>query len=265
MDNQGNMIPPFLNFNRVFSAVRNTLSCQVLWIVDACCSGIAGIDNEVELIGASSWSDSAAASRSLSFTRFLIDALKMHNGSPVSAVELMSYMIYDSGQTIMRASQPILRPAKSGDEHSVIFHCISPFPPESPKHKPGKWARVIVSVTVNRSDTVPDRRQFERWLTTHVPPGLRDMQITIGWETTSTTILVEMPYEVWVYLPDRLAYNFVSYVKRQLDFGSTHDLAPRTTGKENVAFGARPSPGAGPSGSGKQGGGTAGWPGVIGR
>ena len=253
------MIKPWLNWNRVFSVTRSTLTYQVLWIVDACSSGIAGVDNEVELMGASAWGTPAPSDPSISFTRFLIDALKAQNYKPISAARLTSWMIYQSPR-VFSGAQPVLLPAKDEDEPSAVLHYVSPFPPEPRLSQPHRYARVMITVVVNTPSTIPNKQQWSNWLKTNIPPEIGTIDIAAKWQSFSVTVLIEMPYEIWISLVDRFAYNFVSYIRGSVDFGasSSEQLVPRPSGIENIPFGARgPAVGghsaAGPSNVGSSG------------
>ena len=175
---------------------------QYLHIIDACNSGMASLDTGIETLGAGAWKSSASSLSPTSFTALLTHEIGNLQGSTISAANLLSQIWYNSA-TALKGPQPIYRPAK-GDEPTVIFHRIcqaSGIP--GPR---GPSAQVMLKVTIEQDHTLPNTEDFVEWLSTNIPPDLRNIEIKCEWRTTSLAFMVTMPAEVSFYLPEYPAY-----------------------------------------------------------
>jgi hypothetical protein len=59
-----------------------------------------------------------------------------------------------------------------------------------------------------------DVTNLKKWLLTQVPNNVRGLEIKLEglWKTTSSTLLLSLPVEIWTQLRDDPAYNYVETV-----------------------------------------------------
>lgn len=241
------MVPPFFSWDDVFrhrGAVPLELH-QTLCIFDSCTAGLASLNSEVELLGASAWHVSASALTNLSYTRFLIDAIKAQEGAPITASQLTSHMTYKD-QRILETAQPILRRAYNKHEASALFHRIGE-EIQAPTTTPtdSERAKVSIIATIANVERPLNVNAWSRWLSSDLPLNIASIEVQTAWPSSSMSLLVVLPQELWFYLPSHPAYIYVGPVKGGF-LSNEAVLAPRPSGTENIPFAARrPVAGAG--------------------
>ncbi|PHH72062.1 hypothetical protein CDD80_4808 [Ophiocordyceps camponoti-rufipedis] len=184
-----------------------------LVILDCCAAGLAHLEQtEVEVLGASAWESQSSASPDASFTNALIGAIEGAQGDPITTTRLMAKML--SMESVRQGMSMPVHKLAAEKRSPALIHRIqrSPSPAaalaESP---PPKHAHVVITVKVAKSDTVPVARDWAEWLTTNLPPYVGHIDIRANWTTGSSTVLVVLPYEIWLALPDKRAYQFLCY------------------------------------------------------
>ena len=72
-------------------------------------------------------------------------------------------------------------------------------------------ARAMISVYF--SDTVQlNLETWQKWLTTHIPVGVRNIKLEGIFESGSKLVLFSLPVYEWGYLPENQAYTFVGLI-----------------------------------------------------
>jgi hypothetical protein len=239
----GNQLPvPRMAWTDINSFYHNdTAVLRYLAIFDSCCAGLATIDTGIELLAASAWDSRASSNEKYSYTRFLVDAIKSHAGNPVTAIQLDDD-IRNSSTEVLRTAQPVHHPPRTDLQSSVSFHWVGPRSTSgtAPKPRPGRPAKrmkVTIAVTVESPGKAPSAKAWSDWLSSNIPPDLQDIKINAKWKSNSTTFLITMPSELWAFMPDRLAYQFVGWVDGEILPGLVEELPLRaTTSRENVPF-----------------------------
>ncbi|KAK2590430.1 hypothetical protein QQS21_011891 [Conoideocrella luteorostrata] len=182
-----------------------------LLVLDCCSSGLAGLNQNIEVLSASAWESTAPSSPQASFTRALIDALKATKGAPISTVQLVANLHTRESVRLGR-SMPICM----GNRYAppAIIHRIETTPPPpSPRVAPAALphAHVMISVTVKKENSIPNLAQWAEWLKTNLPSYIGEIEIVAQWKTGSATVIIILPIEIWLALPDNRAYSFVGY------------------------------------------------------
>ena len=210
------LIPPHLNWYQVSQIALSVPWCETLLIMDSCNSAMAGIRPDGEILTAAGWESVTPASLTFSFTQILINEIKAQNGRAFAACDLHSNLMTNAITNNMRAT-PI---HKTNLNHpSVLFHKIGSREARELIRAPqGSTARVLIAVSITRS-TLPNVKEWKEWLSSNMPPGIRDIEIVAHWESSSRTSLVCVPVQVWDYLKDHPAYNFVSFVLGDVSIG----------------------------------------------
>ncbi|KAK2591010.1 hypothetical protein QQS21_011303 [Conoideocrella luteorostrata] len=182
-----------------------------LLLLDCCAAGLGGLDQNIELLGASSWESNAPANPQASFTRALIDELNSAHGAPISITQLVA-KFHTRKSVQLGRSTPVYRPAGK-DTTPALIHRIEKTPqPSSPQVAPAPaHAHVLISVTVKKENSVPKLTQWAEWLKSNLPPYIGEIDIVAKWKTGSATVIFVLPIEIWLALPDNGAYSFVSY------------------------------------------------------
>lgn len=100
LNRQGNIVGPYLNWERVAVAMTELFggaADQYLTIMDCCDAAAATVGKGmIELIGATSWHTGAEADKKWSFTLALTKQLKKANGQEISAAQLVSAIMHDA-------------------------------------------------------------------------------------------------------------------------------------------------------------------------
>lgn len=104
-------------------------------------------------------------------------------------------------------------------------------------------AKVSMTVSVS-SDALPSVDAWKNWLTSNMPNDIKDVEIVGHWRSSSRTVLVAVPIQIWHYIKDHPAYNFVSFL-----LGEVQIFKPTAP---PLSFGSGPSPSAPPPRWGKE-------------
>ncbi len=197
----------------------------MLYIFDTCFAASAALYDGPEVLAASSWGDSAGANLQTSFTRMLIDELTERDGSPCTVAE-----IYSSIHRNATTTQPEQGPVHIPRQNKGSITLAKRLPPKQRKPESqdvrrrkiddlgAAEERVLISVHLQDSITIPNLQEWRRWLTTNIPSRLLSVGVTIegAFRASSTLLLLNVPIGLWTMLPaNDPAYTFVSFVKSQ--------------------------------------------------
>lgn len=184
--------------------------------MDSCNSAMAGIHPDAEILTATGWESTTPASTTSSFTRVLIDEIKARNGRAFTACDLHSMMLTRAFVNNIAAT-PIHKADMSSP--SVLFHKIGTREArELARASLTDTAKVLITVSIEKYH-VPHIDDWTKWLTPNMPTDLRDVEIVAHWTSSSGVTLVSVPVQVWDYLRDDPAYNFVSFVQGKVHHG----------------------------------------------
>ncbi|KAL6719304.1 hypothetical protein ACLMJK_003543 [Lecanora helva] len=215
LDAQGRQMQPWFKWSNVIGTLNlyfDSPNNHQLCLLDCCSAGLASLGEDIEVIAATGWDGTASLDPRQSFTRALIDTLKSFNGSSVTSTQIVSYMYNNTAIAKHLMSQPLHK--RSADENRLpaLFHAItqSPSPQPSIKKVP-RHAHVCIRVNVSKEETIPSSAQFSKWLMTNLPDYVGDIAISAKWKKGSVAVIVIVPVEIWLDLPDRPAYAFIDW------------------------------------------------------
>jgi hypothetical protein len=185
---------------------------------------MAGIKPDGEVLTAAGWESTTSANMQQSFSRILIDEIQLLNGRSFTACDLYASMMTRALINNIE-STPIHK--ANVDHPSVLFHRIGTREAQQlVRATPTPAAKVLITVSV-ASDVLSNHDQWKEWLTKHMPPHIRDIEIEAFWNGGSGTALVSIPIQLWDYLQNDPAYNFVSFVLGDIHPGyPTSEPAP---------------------------------------
>ncbi|KAM4054673.1 hypothetical protein HRG_005497 [Hirsutella rhossiliensis] len=168
--------------------------------------------SDVEVIGASSWESTTPQSPQASFTQAIIDELRKVSPAPISATQLVS-QLHSTQSVVRNRSMPVHKLPLDLDQPPALIHRIekTPTPPPTQSTAVPRFSHVLIGVTVEKEDTVPDKAAWATWLTTNLPPYVGQIDIQASWKTGSAFVIFVMPIEIWLGLPEREAYVFLEY------------------------------------------------------
>lgn len=152
----------------------------------------------------------------VSFTELLAETLEEAAVKTLSVGQLYTWIHNDFTNKAWSCT-PIWIPVQNQD--SVILHPIPRvFAREAANlnfetGKVSNKAHMTVSLECQVTE-VPDREAWKKWLTTHVPPNIRDITINAKLVTSSCIIHMSMPPAVWIMLVTNKPngpFTFVEY------------------------------------------------------
>ena len=215
--------------------------------MDSCNSAMATIRPDGEILTAAGWESTTPASLAFSFTQILIDEIKAMAGRAFTASDLHAKLLTNAQQNNIGAT-PIHR--ASLHHPSVLIHKIgSREARDLVRASQNTTARVLITVSI-AANVLPDVNEWDQWLTSNMPSGIRDVEVVAHWDSFSRGVLVCLPVQMWDYLRDDAAYSFVSYVWGEVSIGLPRSAPPAPQGKENVPFQGSSGPNIGPPSSG---------------
>ena len=177
---------------------------------------MAGIRPDGEVLTATGWESTTSTSTATSFTRVLIDEIKTLNGRAFTACDLHSMMLTRAFKNNISAT-----PIHKADIKcpSVLFHKIGTREAqELTRASLDDTAKVLIMVFIEKYQLL-DIHQWIKWLTANLPTDLRDIEVVAHWTSSSGVTLVSVPVQVWDFLRNDPAYNFVSFVLGKMHIG----------------------------------------------
>ena len=219
-------------------------------------SAMAEIRPDGEILTAAGWKPSTSANSAFRFTQILIDEIKALNGRAITACDLHANLLTNALKNNMDAT-PIHK--ANMNNSSVLIHKIGTREARDLIQAPlNNLARVLITVSI-AANKIPNVNDWDKWLSAIMPTGIRDVEIIANWNSSSRTILVCIPIQIWDYLRDDPSYSFVSFILGDVNIGlppPPEAIQGRSTSKakENVPprgstgpnVGDRPSSSGGP-------------------
>lgn len=204
---------------------------------------MAGIRPDGEMLTAFGWESQTSASLTSSITQIMIDEIKSLNGRALTAVNLHAIMLTNALKNNMIAT-PMHR--HNLDYPSVLFHKIGSCEAQELVRAPRTSAvKVLITVSIS-NDVLTSSDAWSNWLTANMLTDIRDIEIVARWNAAaaSCTTLISVPIQLWAYLKDNPAYNFVSFIlgEVQVPCLPPSQPPPATTLPLHLAVQSQPGP-----------------------
>ena len=215
-----------INLSEVVQATLNHgTDADVLYILDCCHASSIAIDGRRELLAACGIDRlTPGAGSAESFTRVLVEVLQSANGIPMTVAQLHGALISsyyknnlatipihaELSEELARSGSIVLSPLVGTSTKSPL-HLKGKQPFESPMAAP----RVLLSVRLADVGSPPSAEVWKRWLTTNMPPGVQDVDVTLEgfFPTKSAMVLFMLPVVVWSVLRGNQAYEFMAFTR----------------------------------------------------
>jgi hypothetical protein len=198
-----------LSWNFVNALLANR-DADVLQILD-CCHSAEAYDGKTEFLAATSLTESAAVSSSTCFTSALIKELRRVSSHATTVAELHGRLMRGRSMHKLeygpfyaqRNGKPSIALRRMGTTSTTQLPVIAPDDP-----------RMVITAHVEQNISPNDVTNLKKWLLTQVPNNVRGLEIKLEglWKTTSSTLLLSLPVEIWTQLRDDPAYNYVETV-----------------------------------------------------
>jgi hypothetical protein len=182
----------------------------VLHILD-CCYFTEGYDGSAEVLAENSTAGESSSSLSTCFTSALIKELRRISSHATTVAELHGRLM--RGQSMHNLeSRPFYAPRirkqsitlrRMGGRSTTQLPAIAPDDP-----------RMLITAHVDQNISPNDVNNLKKWLLTLVPNHVKGLEVRLEglWKTTSSTLLLSLPVEIWTQLRDDPAYNYVGTV-----------------------------------------------------
>ena len=190
---------------------------DVLCVIDSCFAATAGVSARVEIIAASGIADKAQGPGEMSFTAFMIKAMKSFS-QPFNVAMLHSRMVarefrvYGGRTPICIARQDRVKPS--------IFLCRLPPPTLASIGRPEEEflrvpePRVLIKLSLDINAAIPEIQQWINYLTINMPSHIKQGEVNIEgvYRSSSTAVLLTCPVWVWSCLEAKEGMQFVAFV-----------------------------------------------------
>ena len=193
-----------------------------LLLLDCCAAAICGIQSQelqVEVLAACGFESQAGAIPGESFTEHLVDTFEALGTTAVNVGQLYNF-IHNDFATKNWYATPVWIPVKGKD--SVTLHII----PRSNTVRELADLKVATATVPNRVHItvsldshvtdVPDQEAWKRWMTTNLPPNIRDIRIEAKIETDSCIVHLSMSPMVWTALATHRPHGSFTFIEYQL-------------------------------------------------
>jgi len=138
----------------------------------------------------------------------MIDELREVNGTSITMVELHARML-NRAERAKVEGMPIYYVGPK-ENPSVLLHklpiAVSKHGTQSPNN-----TRVLITVSISGSGTIPDASGWTDWLSTNMPPRFQDIEIDHEFHGHNPLVLLSIPIEIWSCLTEDPAYAFVGF------------------------------------------------------
>ncbi|KAL8691519.1 MAG: hypothetical protein Q9224_004157 [Gallowayella concinna] len=218
-----------------------------LFLFDCCYASTAALNNfGYEYLVAASMEAQAAGNLQGSFTQRLINILQQHarGGIAVSQIHALMVKTMRQGGTTLDATPVHIG---ASPKSSIVLKPIVTVTREVHglrKAVTRGAGKVLVTLRLRGAGTVPDVREWQRWLSRSIPDEVESVAVEAVFPG-STIILLTLPMEVWTFLDGTPGFQFVDYVddhnqwvqseSQQLGIGGL-SLSDRPKGLENQPF-----------------------------
>jgi hypothetical protein len=183
---------------------------DVLHILD-CCYSAEGYDGSAEVLAATSMTEKVSSSPSTCFTSALIKELRRVSCHATTIAELHGRLMRGRSMHNLeygpfyaqRNGRPSIALRRMGTTSNTQLPVIAPDDP-----------RMVITAHVEQNISPNDVMNLKKWLLAQVPNNVRGLEVKLEgvWKTTSSTLLLSLPVEIWTQLRDDPAYNYVGTV-----------------------------------------------------
>jgi hypothetical protein len=180
----------------------------------------------------------------VSFTKALINQLKVCNGQPWTTVSIFSELVRNKKKHGLIATPGFL-PSNSTDL-PIVLRKLGKFstPPPITGREENEEPRVIITAHVEDKITPATVRQLQLWLSTGMPSNLLKLKVEFAgvFDTDSSLLEFRVPVEVWAMLRDDPAYRYGGLVRsgnRLLQLAQAAQAA-----QQSATLAIRPAPGS---------------------
>jgi hypothetical protein len=207
-----------IDFYQRIAVILDLCEGDVLYVIDACYSASAAVENPRETLASSAIEmvSNARAVGLQSFTQALCETIRAHP-SPATVAQIHARLVsqwLDSKKGGYLQTTPVHKAAAGFNIPSIT---LAPFQPSAPptEQKPNRpdpaKAKVLISVTLD--GTVPHNlNEWRSWLKRQVPANVAKIEVAGVFEGNSVVVLLCVPVVIWDMLPNHNAYTFVGYV-----------------------------------------------------
>jgi hypothetical protein len=190
---------------------------HVISIMDCCFATAAAISpnpGDIEYLVASSFESQASARIATSLTRRLIDLIRSLASPEISLLQLHARLVSQANkpESLLEYS-PVYIASKKGVPTSLCpLSALSAddTPRTSNELSEGK---VLISVLLYGKATIPDIKEWERWLSTAIPEQVADIKLEAVFGSNSSLCLLTVPITTWSILQTNKAFSFIAYVE----------------------------------------------------
>ncbi len=215
------------------TSIADAEGADILHILDSCCTDEVA-SSYAEVLAATSGADVAEPEAQVSFLQTINEQLRALDDQQFITVVDLYAKITEERRALQIASSPLyipwscIRLQKRSTISKASHIGISPNSP-----------RVLMTAHIAEEPEEERLNGFKNWLDTHVAHHVQKSDVTLvgAWDTdpSTTTLLLEMPRQIWSLLPSRRAYNMVEMVH------SANKLVPSAA---TVTLASRPFPGS---------------------
>lgn len=189
---------------------------DVLVIMDSCYSGAAAMGpGEFEYLVASGFESPAAAHPPECFSRRLTDLLKNLPSPEITVAQIHAQLVKQANKRGSQLDYTPVHVASKGKPSITLRPLLKMQREVNSLRKSDELAdgKVLVSVLLQGKTSVPDVKQWQAWLSNHIPENVADIKIEAVFESHSSLCLLTMPTAVWNMLKHDSAYQFIAYVE----------------------------------------------------
>jgi hypothetical protein len=184
---------------------------DVLQIFDCCHAGEAFSHVECEYLTACSATEIASDQAHISFTKAIVEQLKICNGQPWTILAIYSAIVRNKEKYGLNITPAYL--ARTSTSTPIVLRKLGtlPTPPPITGREKNEEPRVIITAHVEDKITPETVRQLKIWLETGMPSQLLKVKVNFEgvYDTDSCILEFRVPVEVWAMLRDDPAYRYI--------------------------------------------------------
>ena len=148
-----------------------------------------------------------------SFTKALIEQLKICNGAPWTTSAIYSRIVYNKVKFGLSVTPTYL--SRNDTTSPIILRRLGNIaaPPPVTLRDESEEPRVIITAHIEEKITAETVRQLKIWLETRMPAKLLKLKVDFAgvYDTDSSLLEFRIPVVVWAMLRDDPAYRFVGF------------------------------------------------------
>ncbi|KAI4945484.1 hypothetical protein J4E91_007826 [Alternaria rosae] len=220
---------------------------DVIQILDCCYAAEAFSSVESEYLTACSATEIATADIATSFTKAIIEQLKICNGQPWTTSAIYSRIVRNKEKFGLVVTPNYL--PRNDTSFPIILRKLGNIsaPPPITDREESEEPRVIITAHIEDKITADTVKQLKIWLETRMPAKLLKLKVEFAgvYDTDSSLLEFRIPVVVWAMLRDDPAYRFVGFSRsgnRLLELAqsssSTTLVSQPVSGYENMKPGS---------------------------